>query len=119
MGWGHGERFTTFSVLSLQVGLSSSNIFFMLLRLFQPIKFPVWPLLGVLIVPSWAIGQAEQQAKTLTQMPIRVTGANDALTQNVLAWLTEPIACDADELQRQLWQRLAGKATTKALQALG
>ncbi|MBP7901022.1 MAG: outer membrane protein assembly factor [Gammaproteobacteria bacterium] len=91
----------------------------MLLRLFQPIKFPVWPLLGVLIVPSWAIGQAEQQAKTLTQMPIRVTGANDALTQNVLAWLTEPIACDADELQRQLWQRLAGKATTKALQALG
>lgn len=104
----------------LQFKSITSNIFIMLVRFIQRLAFRVWWLLiGLLLLPVWAKAQVEKQSEPITHMPILVKGVSDALAQNVRAWLRDPIACDANELQRQLWRRLATKSTIKALQALG
>lgn len=53
------------------------------------------------------------------KMAIEVSGVNESLAENVSAWVSEPLSCDADQTQRALWRRLAYKNTLKALQTFG
>ena len=103
----------------LQLPISSSNILTMLVHYQQRLALVCSLLLSCMTMPVLAETSSEQSTLPSTHMPLLVHGVDGELEQNIRAWLTDPIACDANELQRQLWQRLAIKSTTKALQALG
>ncbi len=91
----------------------------MLVTLLRQLALSCALLLASLTLTAGAQTPAEPAAAAPSTMSLRVMGVEGALADNVQALVSTPLACDASEVQKRIWMRIAHKQSIKALQALG